>query len=69
LVQLKADALTFHHVYADLAMLAKSTDLNKSSKDMNQHNLELQHFLQEVEHNSQVVNDRELKVFISEEKL
>ena len=45
LVQLKADALMFHHVYADLSMLAKSTDLNKSSLDMNEHNLELQHFL------------------------
>lgn len=69
LAQLKADALMFHHVYADLAMLAKSTDLNKSSFDMNQHNLELQQFLQKVEHDPQVVNDKEFKVFISEERL
>ena len=57
LVQLKADTLMFHHVYADLSMLAKSADLNKSSLDMNERNLELQHFLQEVEHNPQVVID------------
>lgn len=69
LAQLKADALMFHHVYADLAMLAKSTDLNKSSFDMNQHNLELQQFLQNVQLNPHVINDKELKVFISEERL
>ena len=59
----------FHHVYADLAILAKSTDLNKSSFDMNQHNLELQHFLQDVEHTPQVITDKGFKVFISEERL
>ena len=69
LAQLKADALMFHHVYADLAMLAKSTDLSKSSFDMNQHNLELQQFLQKVEHKPHLINDKELKVFISEERL
>ena len=69
LVQLKADALMFHHVYADLSMLAKSTDLNKSSLDMNEHNLELQHFLQEVESTIHRWSLIDLKVFISEERL
>ena len=69
LAQLKADALLFHHVYADLAMLAKSTDLNKSSFDMNQHNLELQQFLQTLEHNPKVIYDKQLKVFFSEIRL
>ena len=56
-------------MYADLAMLAKSTDLSRSSFDMNQHNLELQQFLQKVEHKPRLINDKELKVFISEERL
>ena len=34
---LKADALMFYHVYADLVTLAKSTKLNKSVLDMNKH--------------------------------
>ena len=37
----KADAIIFHHVYADLVLLAKSTDLEKSAFDMGQHYLEL----------------------------
>ena len=56
-------------MYADLAMLAKSTDLNKSTFDMNQHNLELQQFLQKVANNPQVISDQELKVFWSEGRL
>ena len=35
LSRLKADALMFHHVYADLMALAKSTVLPKSTWDMN----------------------------------
>ena len=37
MVRLKADALMFYHVYADLVMLSKSNDLGKSVFDMNQH--------------------------------
>ena len=69
LSQLKADALLFHHVYADLAMLAKSNDLNKLALDMNQHNLELQQLLKRLKDNPQILVDRCLKVFHSEERV
>ena len=42
---LKADAIMFHHAYADLVMLAKSNALQKSASDMGQHYLELKCFL------------------------
>ena len=67
--QLKADSLFFFHVYADLVMLAKSSELNKSTFDMNKHYLELQAFLQEVENCPEVVTDRNYQVFTSEEML
>lgn len=38
---LRADALMFYHVYADLVTLAKSNDLEKSVYAMNDHYLEL----------------------------
>ena len=44
LAYLKADAIMFHHVYADLVMLAKSSELQKSAFDMGQHYLELKCF-------------------------
>jgi len=37
---LKADAIMFHHFYADLVMLAKSKELGKSVLDMGKHYLE-----------------------------
>ena len=40
--QIKADALMFYHVYADLAMLAKPNELKN---DMNQHYFKLALFL------------------------
>lgn len=69
ITQLKADGLMFHHVYADLVMLSKSNDLGKSALDMNQHYLELNTYLQEVEHNPDIVMEREYQVFRSEKKL
>ena len=69
LVQLKADGLMFFHVYADLAMLAKSKDLGKSVLDMNIHYLELQMFLKEIQHNPQAIMDDKLRVFASEKLL
>ena len=44
LAHLKADALMFYHIYADLVMLAKSNSLKKSVIDMNTHYLELKMF-------------------------
>ena len=41
LSQLKADAFMFHHVYSNLVMLAKSSDLNKSAFDVRCNYLEL----------------------------
>lgn len=68
IAQLKSDGLIYYHVYADLVM-SKSNDLKNSALDMTQHYLELQTFLQEVEHNPEVVLDKDYKVFRSEEKL
>lgn len=44
LAWLKADAIMFHHMYADLVMLAKSNDPQKSAFDMGRHYLELKCF-------------------------
>ena len=49
LTLLKADALMFYHIYADLVLLAKARELQKSAHDMKQHYLELKFFLEEVE--------------------
>lgn len=54
LVQLKADALMFYHVYADLVMLAKSKSLDKNVFTMNQHYMELNVSLQEIEKDPEV---------------
>lgn len=67
--RLKADALIFHHVYADLMTLAKSTVLSKSAWDMNMHYLELSLCLAEVEKEPQTVMCKELRVFPSEDRL
>ena len=69
LSQLKADSLMFHHVYCNLVMLAKSSDLNKSAFDMKYHYLELRMFLEEIELNPQTAMTRDFKVFASEERL
>ena len=69
LTYLKVDALMFHHVYCNIVMLAKSSDLNKSTFDMRKHYLELQLFLEEVEHNPQTALNKEFKVFPSEKRL
>ena len=66
---LKADSFMYYHIYADLVMLSKSTDLDKSAYDMNAHYLELQLYLQEIEKNPAVVLDRDYRVFWSEERL
>ena len=59
----------FHHVYSNLVMLAKSSDLNKCTFDMKKHYLELRLFLEEVEHNPETALNKEFKVFPSEEQL
>ena len=69
LARLKADALMFHHVYADLMALAKSTELSKSTWDMNVHYLELAKFLEEVEVEPQKMMKKDVRVFPSEERL
>ena len=67
--RLKADAFMFHHVYADLMTLAKSSTLSKSAWDMNVHYLELANFLSEVEKEPQAIMKKELRGFPSEERL
>ena len=69
LARLKADALMFHHVYADLVTLAKLNELSKSALDMNQHYLELKLFLEELELNPQTILNKDFKVFCSESRL
>ena len=69
LVALKADALMFFHVYADLVTLAKSTELEKSAFDMNTHYFELQLFLQELEKNPEIIMNQHHQVYTSEERL
>ena len=59
----------YYQVYADLVALSKSNDLGKSALDMNLHYLELKTFLQEVEHDPEVVMDEDYRMFRSEEKL
>ena len=66
---LKADAIMFHHVYADLVMLAKSNDLQKSALDMGQHYLELKCFSEEMERYPENCIDCSCQVFPSEPQL
>jgi len=63
---LKADALMFYHVYADLVMLVKSEELQKSVYDMNKHYQELSLFLEAVGKCLQMSLDKNIKVFLSE---
>ncbi len=69
LAHLKADAIMFHHVYCNMVMLAKSTNLNKNVLDMNIHYLELQAFLSEVERYPETAMDRNHQIFLSEKRL
>ncbi len=69
LTQLRADALMYYHVYADLVTLSKSNELNKSVMDMNQHYLELYCFLGDVEKDPSVVMNENYAVFKSEKSL
>ena len=64
---LKADAIMYYHVYADLVYLAKSTEFDKSAFEMSKHYLELKCFLEELEARPEIANDSDLKVFPSEE--
>ena len=69
LASVKADALMFYFVYADLVTLAKSNELEKSSYDMRIHYLELQVFLEEVEKHPKITSERYRRVFTSEPRL
>lgn len=69
LAQLRADAILYYHVYADLVMLSKSKELAKNVLDMNRHYLELLCFLNEVQSSPEVVLWNELEVFQSEKQL
>ena len=69
MAQLRADALLYYHVYADLVMLSKSKKLAKSVMDMNSHYLELLCFLDEVLDNPEVILRKEHEVFFSEKQL
>ena len=66
---LQADSLMYHHVYADLVVLAKSKELHKSVFDMRQHYLELKLFLQELQQYPEIVINRYHQVFVSEPQL
>ena len=49
MAMLRADALMYFHVYADLVMLSKSNELRKSVLDMNKHYFELKSYLERLE--------------------
>ena len=69
IAHLRIDGMMYYHVYADLVMLSKSNELKKSAFDMNLHYLELQTYLNEVEHHPDVVMDPSYHVFRSESRL
>ena len=69
LCHLIIDSLMYYHIYADLFMLSKSTDLDLSAFDMNKHYFELQVFLTEVIRNPDIAIDRDHQVFSSEARL
>ena len=60
LAHLKADAILFHHIYCKVVLLGKSCELNKNVFKMNQHYLELKLFLSELEHDPEIVMNRDL---------
>ena len=60
LAALRADGLMYFHVYSDLVMLSKSTQLGKSALDMNLHYLELKLFLSEMQSDIDCVFDKTL---------
>ena len=59
----------FYHVYADLVIVLKSTELNKSVLNMNQHYLELKLFLEEVLLRPDIIFKMNVAVFTSEVQL
>ena len=69
IAHVRIDAMMYYHVYADLVMLSKSNDLQKSAFDMNLHYLELQTYLNEVQQYPEVVLDSSYRVFQSEVRL
>ena len=69
LAALKADALMFFHVYADLVILAKSTELKKSALEMNTHYFELQVYLEELKEHPKIIMNQNYRVFKSEGRL
>ena len=69
IAHLRIDGMMYYHVYADLVTLSKSNELKKSAFDMNLHYLELQTYLNEVEHHPDVVMDPSYHVFRSEFRL
>ena len=69
LALLKADALFFDKIYADLMMLLKSNKLGKKLLDMNKHYLELLHYLEEISKHPRLILDPSHHVFPSEPKL
>ena len=69
IIQILADSLMYFHVYANLMMLSKSKQLNKSTIDMNMHYLELKCFLLEADKHPEIVLEQDYQVFGSEERL
>ena len=69
LAHLKADSLMYYHVYCDLFIISKSNELGSTVLSMNQHYLELQIYLSEVEKSPEIVLDPHYHVFQSEKRL
>ena len=67
--ELKLDGLFFDKLYADLMMLVKSTELDKSVLDMSVQYLELKVFLEELSHHPEEIMNPDHHVFPSESRL
>jgi len=69
ITHLRGDAIMYCLIYADLVMLSKSSDLGKSTLDMNKHYLELSVFLNEMITDAEIALEKNKEVFLSETKL
>lgn len=61
---LRADSLMYYHIYGDLYMLSKSSDLGLSVLSMNQHYLELFTYLSEVENIQELCLTQTIMFFV-----
>ena len=69
LTEARFEGLMYDKIYADLMMLVKSVDLQKSSLSMNVHYCELLSFLECLAKNPRFLLDDSTHIFVSEPRL